>query len=74
LFEIRIIKDDVRALASKFKSDRLQIGLRRCYLDLSSDQGASSERNLLDNRVFGERLPDGVAYRDPMRQLSDEDE
>ncbi len=48
LLDVRIVEDNTRAFPSEFKSDRFQIRFSRCFLDLSSHQGTTSECDLGD--------------------------
>lgn len=50
LLEVAVVKDDVGALAAKFKSDILQIGLGRGLHDLATDEGGACECNLREIR------------------------
>lgn len=49
--QVRIVKDDIRALATKLERNILQIRLRRPLHDLPPDQRRTSERQLLDLHV-----------------------
>jgi len=48
LFDIRILEDNIGALASEFKSNLLQ---PRGLNDLLSNSSGASERNLIDTRM-----------------------
>jgi hypothetical protein len=61
LVQIGVIEDDVGTLASEFESDVLQVALCCSLHDLPSDEGATSEGDLVDLGVRRDGSTNGVA-------------
>jgi hypothetical protein len=61
LLEVRVIKDDIRALAAKLERDVLEVALRRHLLDLTPDDRRTGESDLVDIGVRREPGANGCA-------------
>jgi hypothetical protein len=64
LVEVRVVKDDVRALASELERHLFQVRLGRRLHDLSADGGGSGERDLVDAGVGREGVAHGGSVAD----------
>ena len=56
LLEICIVKDNVRALSTEFKSDVLEVALGSSFHNLSANDGRASEGDLIDTIVLADGL------------------
>lgn len=61
LLDIRIVKYDVRAFATKLERDVLQIALRGGLHDLTTDQSATSEGNFVNLHMARDCRSNSVA-------------
>lgn len=62
LFQVSIVKDDVRAFAAQLERHYFQVRPGRRLLDLPPSQRTTCEGNLLDDGMFSDRLADGGTY------------
>jgi hypothetical protein len=56
LFQISIVKNDVGALSSELQAHSFQVTVRSGFGDLSANQGAASECNLIDTVMLSDVL------------------
>lgn len=56
--QVCVIEYDVRAFASKFMRNGLQVALRCSLHDLATDKGTAGERDLVDVHVLAAGLTD----------------
>ena len=56
LLKVTVVEDDVRALATQFQSDTLEVGLRRRFHNLAARDAATCGRDFAHVGVFSESL------------------